>query len=405
MRAREAKTVGGAIALAIGAASCAQILGYDDLQPRETNAPDSTTTIDAPIDTQPDLAIDDADAAQAPVRPPPRPAGDPKPSGTGKTVWLIAKHFYLGTQTITGTTSKDAWKDLGYDIDRVCTDQAASIANTGTCIRNPAAKPDVLTDGDGCRDNNWGSQLLPLVSFYDAVFENEGNAAIEKGVNTWILRLTDLDDGTDDPYVPGALYKAAYWSDYGVTTPKFDGTDVRQVDSDSVIDHDVNKPSTTFPHGFLAGNVWVSGDGEDIVAAVPIATIKTTFHMVGGVLTLPLSNDHTSGTIGTLAGAIPSSTFDSLLQPVAAAAGFCPGSDLYNALQARVQQYVDVVGGAPNLQDTTKPCDAMSIGLGFTVVPIQPVTTAVDEIKPPTPCDDAGTDGGGVDAADAGTGG
>jgi hypothetical protein len=151
----------------------------------------------------------------------------------------------------------------------------------------------------------------------------------------------------------------------------------------------------------VVDNTWVSGDGEDIVAAVPIATVKTSFHLVGGVLTLPLTPDHTSGTIGLLAGAIPSSTFDSLLQPVAAAAGFCPGSSLYVALQAKVQQYVDVVAGAIHLLDVTQPCDAMSVGVGFTVVPIQPVTTAVDELAPPTPCDDAGADGG-VDAPSGG---
>jgi hypothetical protein len=385
--------IGCAIGSAIGVGACVQILGYDDLQARTTESPDTTpTTTDAPIETEPEVATD-ADVGNPSVRPPTRPPGTPTPSGKGRTIWLIAKHFYLGTQTLESNPSKDAWKDWGYDLDDVCTDVDASIANVGTCIRNKDAKPDVLTDGNDCRDNNWGSQLLPLVELYDSVFEQVGNDAILKGVNTWILTLQDLDDGPVDTYAPGALYKAAYWADYPTTAPKFDGTDVRQVDSDSVIDHDASKPITVFPHGFVVDNTWVSGDGEDIVAAVPIATVKTDFHMVGGVLTLPLSTDHTSGTIGVLAGALPSSTFDALLEPVAAAAGFCKGSSLYTALQAKLQQFVDVVAGAPNLQDVTKPCDSMSVGIGFTVVPIQPVTTAVDEIKPPTPCDDAGTDG------------
>jgi hypothetical protein len=400
MRAAGWATIVGAVALAMGAGACAQILGYDDLQARTNESPDSgppptDTLVD---DTTPD-AEPEAETGEEPARPPARPPGPPTPSGKGRDVWLIAKHFYLGTQTLAGDPSKDAWKDWGYDLDHVCTDRDASIANTGTCIRNKDAKPDVLTDGNACRDNNWGSQLLPLVSLYDSVFEQVGNDAILKGVNTWILVLHDLDDGPTDTYVPGALYVAAFWADYGKTTPLFDGTDVRQVDSDSVIGYDVSKPKTYFPHGFVVGDTWVSGDGEDIVAAVPIATVKTDFHMVDGVLTLPLTADHTSGTIGLLAGAIQSTTFDSLLEPVAAAAGFCKGSSLYTALQAKLLQYVDVVAGAPNLQDVTKPCDSMSVGFGFTVVPIKPVTTAVDEYKPPTPCDDAGTDG------DAGAGG
>jgi len=395
MRAAGWAMIVTAVGAAIGVGACAQILGYDDLSPRPSESADSTPTTDAPEQETIVADVDtDADAGVVSVRPPTRPPGDATPSGKGKTVWLIAKHFYLGTQGLDETPSKDAWKDWGYDIDHVCTDEAASIANTGTCIRNSGAKTDVLTDGNGCRDNNWGSQLLPLVSLYDSVFEQVGNDAILQGVNSWVLLLQDVDDGPDDPYVYGALYKAAYWSDYGVTTPKFDGTDVRQIDSESVDDHDVTKPKTVFPHGFMSGNTWVSGDGEDIEGVVPIATINAEFHMVGGVITLGLTTDHTSGTLGVIAGALPLATFDSLLEPVAAAAGFCEGSPLYSALQAKVEQYPDVVNGAPNLQDVTKPCDSLSIGIGFTVVPIQPVTAVVDELPPPTPCDDAGADGG-----------
>ncbi|GAC1539428.1 MAG: hypothetical protein NVS3B10_30110 [Polyangiales bacterium] len=397
-------------ALAVSVASCAQLLGYDGLEPRDepTDAAVEPDVPRPPPDTAPDpRPVADADADAGPpvtsARAPARPPGSPVASGTGKTLWVIVDHFYLGTQAPDGTPSRDAWKDIGFDLDHVCTGEAESIANVGTCLRDPLAKKTVLADGNLCRDNNWGSQLLPLVSIVNSVFEKDSNDAILAGTNSWLLVLRDLDPGADDPYVPGALYKAAQWADLGRSKPKFDGSDVRQVEAVSVFDHDVNKPRTVFPKGYVVGNTWVSGEPIDIEVSVPIATVKAEFNMIAAVVTLELASDHSTGGVGTLAGGLPKSAFEGLLRPVAAAAGFCPGSPLYDTLQTRVQQYVDLVAGAPNLQNTTVPCDTMSVGIGMTVAPLQPVTAVVDELPQRTPCDDAGVDAGSDAASDVGT--
>ena len=54
-------------------------------------------------------------------------------------------------------------------------------------------------------------------------------------------RPSDLDNGPDDPYVPGALYKAAQWADYGKSKPRFDGSDVREVESSSVLGGELSR--------------------------------------------------------------------------------------------------------------------------------------------------------------------
>ena len=377
--------------------ACAGILGYSDLEERhsvdaaETSKVDSTPRADTAIDDVPDVRPETiGDEA---VHPPARPTGAAVASGKGKTVWFIAHRFFLGTNSFAGTPSRDAWKTLGFDIDHVCTGQKESRENIGTCQRVAGAQQDVLIDGAGCRDNNFGSQLVPLIQLYDSVFEDESNRAIADGANSWILALDDVDDGPDDAYAPGRLYKAANWPYFGASPPnppKFDGTDVRTVDSLSVIGGDVSKPRTTFPLGYIKDNVWVSGDGGPFLAALPINTIKADLALIGAVMTVKLSDDHKTGGLAALSGAVPGSRLEEILRPVAAGAGFCPGSALYNSLLKTVAQQLDLVEGAPNLQNTGVVCDSLSVGMGFEVAPLQPVTTVVTPPATRDPCGDAG---------------
>ncbi|MEO7095785.1 MAG: hypothetical protein ABI175_21175, partial [Polyangiales bacterium] len=258
--------------------------------------------------------------------------------------------------------------------------------NIGTCQRVAGALQDVLIDGSGCRDNNFGSQLVPLIQLYDSVFEDESNDAIALGNNTWIIKIEDVDDGADDPYAPGMIYKAANWRDFGVTKPKFDGTDVREVDSASIVGTDVTKAKTSFPLAYIKDNVWVSGDGGDFDAPVPINTIRANLTLIGAVMTVKISDDHKSAGFSVLSGAIPGSRLEEILRPVAAGAGFCPGSALYNSLLKTVAQQLDVVEGAVHLQDTSVVCNSLSVGIAFEAAPIQPVTTAVTPTHGPDPC-------------------
>jgi hypothetical protein len=406
LRARVRSIPLAGVCALLAAVGCAQILGYDDLTPREATSADS-----APVDsgqvaeTAPDTAVDTFDSGPPPVSavPPQRPPGDPVPTGTGKTLWLIAQHFFLGSTTSAGVASKDAWKDWGYDLDHVCTDATDAAKNIGTCFMTVGASSSVLVDGNGCRDNDWGSQLVPLIVEFDAPFEDIANVNIADGFGSWILVVRDLDDGHDDPYAPGALYKAVDWQIYHSGKPKFDGTDVREVTADSVSGFDVTKPITLFSKGYVSGDVWVSGEGTNIIAAVPVSGVTTSLNVIGGVLTVDLQADHSGRGLGVMAGALRTDQVRAFIAPVAATLGLCPGTGLYEALIKRVENYVDLVSTSPTLQDTTVQCDAMSLGIGFMLAPIEPVTTVVDEIPYPNPCDDAGTEAGTDAESDTGT--
>jgi len=188
--------------------------------------------------------------------------------------------------------------------------------------------------------------------------------------------------------VPARLYKAALWPGFstGGPPPKFDGTDIRKVTADSLVDGiSVNKPKTTFPKGYLSKNVWVSGEPAKLDLTLPLDSTNLTMPLTAGLMSVGIAPDHKTGGQGVITGAIPIALAKPLLDPIAKSIGVCPGSPFYDALLNTVQKYVDVVIESPTLQDPTVTCNGMSIGIGFVVAPIQPVTSSIDE--PPNAVD------------------
>lgn len=372
------------IALLLSAActlACAQLLSYDDYSVR--TARDDAAS-DATSDVASESSPDVGDAAPAPARMPARPAGSRTPGG-GATLWVAVKRMYLGSQTSFGVESPEGWREWGLDLDSVCTSDEDSIKNVGTCRRPDGAEQTALQDGERCRDNNFGQHVVPLIKIANGGFEKILNESILDGTSsTWMLAIEDLGDGPDDAYAPAKLYYA------GPTPgrPAWDGTDVRDVRADSVAARDLGKPKLVFDKGFVRDHVWVS-DSADFLLPTPLTKHATAqLRLRSGVVSLQLAPDHKGASRGGIAAAIPLATIEDLLLPVASSGGFCPGSSLYDSAARSLLRFPDVVVGAPNLQDETKTCDGISIGIGFEVSPVKPPTTVVDPpIPKPGPCD------------------
>lgn len=370
------------LALALHGGGCAQILGYDDLTARGADA-----SIDAPSDVRVDAPSDSADAPDAgPAtdQPPDRPVGLPTtPSGTGKTLTLAVKRAYLGTQTHLGENTKDAWREWGYDLDGRCTSASDSKQSLGTCTRADGSNDGVLVDGDLCRDNNFGAQVMTLVKTYSKDVESKTTLSILDGSSTIVLVISDVDPG-DDGYVPGGLYRVAALPKG--TTAKWDGTDAREVSEDCLVGGDVTKPVVSFPNGYVVGDVWVSGEPGAFPLTFGVSGTPLTLQLASGRVTIPLDAARTrSPKPALIVGAVSGADLETAMKPIAEAAGLCPtgpSSVFYDGLIATLKTYPDVVIGAPNLQNVSKACDAISVGLGFDLSVIQPLTTIV---PPPTP--------------------
>lgn len=325
--------------------------------------------------------------------PPARPAGEQKPGGgTSKTLWLGVKHFHFAHSN-DALKVPGAWQDWGYDLDGRCTGDVEG-TQQGTCIRSPKAFPDSVRDGKACRDNNLGSQLVPQLNIYNDQFENDTNKGLETGAPAWILRLEDVGDGKDDPYVPGTLYLAAPMPEK--VFPAWDGTDARALlarkdPSAGPLEQAIAK----FPAGFLRDDVWVSGEPSSFDADLPIGLTGELMPMpiVNGVITFRLNEAHTTAIDGTgmVAGAIPTSALESFVRPfILTQTAFCPGTPQYTQLVDKLPAFADVVVGAASLQDPGKSCDGMSLGIGINLAPVaQPTTTAPDVTPASGTCADA----------------
>ncbi len=372
-------------------ASCAQVLSYDDYHARPTAVPDAS--IEDTAVAEDTFVPEVVDSGPQPIRVPVRPAGAPTPSGKGKTLWLAVRVYYLGTVDPGDGSDEQAWQQRGYDIDHTCTFARESTENIGTCLRPPTADRDSLLDGIGCRDNNFGRHIGAMVRGAMPDAEKILNETVRAGTSTWIFRIDDVDAEKDDPYAPALLYRATDERIAMTAAPlKWDGTDERTILSDSVVGGDLNKANTIFAGGYIANHVWISGDPGAVKLSLPLTRdVFTTLNLQGSVFTLELEPTHTTGHNGVVAGAVPGSDIDSILRPVAAAAGFCPGTAIYDNVLKTGLRSPDVSLGAPKMQDVTKVCDGISVGVGFEVTPIKPVTKLAD---PPPPraskCDDAG---------------
>ncbi|MFI5298340.1 MAG: hypothetical protein ACHREM_09600 [Polyangiales bacterium] len=402
-----------AICATIGATGCASILGLDNLTARGDAATDTTTdgTVDTGADTSSndandattDSTIDVADTADTNAQSdvlgdtgpvlahPPAPPTDAATTPTGTpTYWFAVSHFYLGMVDSTGSLSDSVWQTLGFDLDDVCTTSTDSTTSVGTCKRVTGSDSNVLTDGQQCRDNNFGSEIMKLVSIASPKFEtNANNSVYNNGGSTWAIALDDVDPATDDGYAPGRLFRVT--SMPAGSTPLWDGTDVRVVSSDSVAGASLATPIAAFPHGYITGNVWVSGPATDTLLLLPADGTSLPFPLKSVVLSVPLSADRLSASGATLAGALPVANIADVVDPVASAAGFCPGTSFYESIVGRIQQVPDLVIGAPNLQNIVDTCDGISVGIGFDLRPIKPITTiGAPDPSPPDPCADAG---------------
>lgn len=152
---------------------------------------------------------------------------------------------------------------------------------------------------------------------------------------------------------------------------------MREITDDSVTDNDLGKPKVLFAKGWIANNLWVSGDGAPLDLPLPLANITVSMPLVAGRMTLELDAAHEKGKFGLAVGAIPRAQLDSVITRIGDWAGICKGSTLYDGLVASVSRQCDVVVDVPDLQSTIATCDGISFAIGFNVTAVQPPTTVV----------------------------
>jgi hypothetical protein len=257
-------------------------------------------------------------------------------------------------------------------------------------------------DGNGGIDNNFGQQVMSVIKSLKSDAEDAVTKAVQDGTFTLLLRIDNFTSD-DNGKAPGYVYVANDFKDKA-SAPTFAAgeTGWKIVDSSLVDGHTISNPKLQFPNGYISNGYWVSGDLGN-------GTIELSMSLSGADIKLPIDSGVIAfkvadGSDGTIAGAMNTDKLKDALTPVAKKFGICPGNATYDQVVDTLTQSADLVSGAPNLQDTTVECNAISIALGFTIKPVGDHSAAPIKVSSSDPGTDdcSGGDAGTGDAASGG---
>lgn len=296
-----------------------------------------------------DAAKDGPDASDA-------SAPDAGPKCGAECDGLAVKDFYAGDATRDYTVTSTAWKDYGDNLDGLTTTPASS----DVCQRTPGAPSSVQADGTGGIDNSFGSGFVPIVQSLtgnpDISFT--GSTQIGKGkASTSVFAIDGSGKGTATTrFFSGLpLGKSPAWS----------GADEWPIADESVTGQSLLSPVVSFPKSTLDGTTFDSGpnaSGPDgwVLVQVETVAVRIPIHKMRIHGTLK------SGSIddGIISGIIKTDELIAETKRILGTANqaFCSGS-VFDGIATQIKQLQDIRDDGT--QDPGKPCNAISIGLGF----------------------------------------
>jgi hypothetical protein len=307
-----------------------------------------------------------------------------RPSTTlkGETRWFAVSEVKLGFTPRNGTTKDpNAWRDYGYDLDQRATTAEDSATSRESCKRRDGSLTKFLQDGNDGVDNNFGQHVLWSIESFKPGSEEFVNDGLKSGRYTLIFRIDNFTT-QDNASAPGMLYLGGDFAE-GKAKPTFAATEKWPINPLSLADgKTIAKPKVMFTRGYISQGYWVSGDlGKDVVDLGPMLSgADISLPVESAVVTVKLD-----GTDGTIAGAVNTAKLQTGLAPVARRLGLCEGNTAYQEVVKTLSLAADLVAGAPNLQDTSRECDAISLGYGFTMKPTGEPTSLMVAATEPAP--------------------
>jgi cysteine-rich repeat protein len=309
-------------------------------------------------------------------------------------VYLGFTQIHLGTTDRDGQQTEDAWEQLGFDLDGLCTNSATCTAGSSMlgCRNQGPATP---FDGQLCRDNSFG-RLQPVISIIPdlgpklGLSEDAFNCQLWRGGYNMLLRLSGFNGEQNDLHVrvdyylsPG-LEDAAAWKcpmpDYRTNYARWRSGRKWAVDDSSFktpIKTDGELPDSTFAdgdayvkYGYLVARVPEGTQQGFIGDADPYRGFLFPAHQ--GVFVGRLSQGQ-DGTWEIGDGLIAGRILKTDLVRSFREAGFCERGDLstfYQTLIDTVNETSDVL--ASGAVDATMNCDAMSYAIGFEAAQLLP---------------------------------
>ncbi len=287
-------------------------------------------------------------------------------------------NLFVGETKTNGMSDTTAWKTYGANIDG----DVSTSQSSGLCMPAGGASASVHDDGNNGIDNSFGKNVLPLLLTAAPDPTAQVNASIAVGEFTIMMHLDGLGADPDQDPVPAYVYSGGQT----FSTPNFDGKDCWPVTAESLTDSaDIKSAKVTFPMATLVGNTWTSGITDTLVVTLRVSGVNLTLPVHQARISMDLSVDHSSATNGQISGVLSTSEFMDIIQDLAYDAfGFGCNDATVIAIQNEILKASDIMQDGS--QDPNATCDGISIGVGFTAVPMD-LGTILDPADPPAdPC-------------------
>jgi len=309
----------------------------------------------------------------------------------------LAEPLVFAVMTLAGgldPTKPDDWSSLGLDIDCLATNAQGEPAS---CVQEPdASGKHNAQDGDGGRDNGFGSVIGRKVRDVSTMFgkniEAANNTGLKNGVEGMLFVIENYNGKADDPTLSLSVLMAggSVDGDGGSALPVWKGTDIWSVERTS-LNEDAGTAIYRDDNAYVRGHLLVAKLPGGIPITIHAEAAEVKVALTTATVHLPLSEELTYVTNGVISGVWPKAQAAEAMSRLVEGLGACPGQPAWNVLD---QAIIDAVDIRENGQaDPLLPCQGISFALGVNAVMAKrgPV---VDPPPPkPSPCDkDAGLD-------------
>jgi hypothetical protein len=341
-----------------------------------------------------------------------RPAMSDPSSGELNPIYLAVTRLLLGTGIDDKTNTQDlnAWQNLGFTMDGVCTNSLTCQTAAGKPITETACQNTTYVpyDGNNCRDNEIGklyqiSASSPFIGGLFGLTEPDINCEFKRGGDAYIFKISGYNGQLNDDQVRLDLYSSMGLVNLPSWTCRKTIDQPLDTNWPSHADWVSNEQWTIANINFAlnaqdAGNDLPDSKWHDstayvrngwLVARMPPGTVlwadgeRTPIRdfvniMYRGLIVAPLhqgldglwavGDDSFSGDGGTASlrsGTLAWATLGGDLLQGFQDMGFCQNMcESYKTVTDYLNTHQDVVAETP-ASPTSTPCDALSIAFGF----------------------------------------
>lgn len=294
-------------------------------------------------------------------------------------VVLAMDRLWLGDTDPDLTPNTMAWKGYGLDVDhRVTTDTYTDLCRpiAGTSPNKPHG------DGVAGIDNSFGKNVLPLLLGFASGLTAKTQERLQNGEFTYLVTLGGTSAAME-------CTPSTFLGGRGLgTTPKLDGSDLWPIASESLMNpEDPLSARNVFLDAVIEKNAYRSGLGADFTLEIAVNSAVMRIPIRHARLEMKLEPNQMGALEGQLGGVVETEAMAEAVRQILAQSDpfFCePSFPTVQAILDQVRQASDILDDGS--QDPTKDCNAISIGVGFTMKSAQLGATALEPPPVMDPC-------------------